>query len=225
MDDFNQVIKGCQFYLTSKYSPEVAQEVTARAPRILEKLLPEMPDIGGETNMMTPFLVFAAWYVALFRAMQSQGLTAEDTGRMLYDLTVMKLGTESRPEALAEGAARFTPEFFGQMKRWCDWSQKQTYPANWVAEFIDGQGQDFDYGLDFSQCGAVLYFEKQQALDVAPYFCLIDFPVSDHKGTGLVRTKTIAQGHEVCDFRYKKDRPVEQNWDTEAPRIKALGRG
>lgn len=225
MDYFKQVNQGCQFYLTSRYNPEVARLVTTRAPQILERLLPGLPDIGGEKNMMTPFLIYAAWYVAFFRAMTSQGLSAPDTGRMMYDLTVMKLGMESRQEALAQGASQFTPQYYAQMKKWCARSQKQTFPADWVGRFIEGRDSDFDYGLDFSQCGAVLYFEKQKVMDVAPYFCLIDFPRSAHLGTGLVRTKTLAMGDEVCDFRYKKGRPVKQNWDTEAPRISARRRG
>jgi len=225
MEYFKQVNQGCQFYLTSKYNPEVASQVTARAPRILEELLPNMPDIGGESNMMTPFLVYAAWYVAYNRAMKSQGFSAPDTGRMMYDLTVMKLGMESRQEALAQGAAQFTPKYYDQMRKWCARSQKRAYPGDWVGRFIEGRGSDFDYGLDFSQCGAVLYFQKQKSLDVAPYFCLVDFPRSAHLGTGLVRTKTIALGQGVCDFRYKKGRPVKQGWDTEVPKIKARGRG
>jgi hypothetical protein len=224
MDYFQQVNQGCQFYLTSRYNPEVARQVTTQAPRVLERLLPDLPDIGGEKNMMTPFLVYAAWYVAFFRAMKSQGLTAEDTGRMMYDLTVMKLGTESRQEAQKQGAELFKPQYLDKMRKWCAWSQKRTYPADWVGRFIDGRGADFDYGLDFSQCGAVLFFEKQKTLEVAPYFCLIDFPRSAHLGTGLVRTKTIALGQGVCDFRYKKGRPVKQTWETEVPKIKARDR-
>jgi hypothetical protein len=225
MEFFKQVNQGCFLYLSSRFNPELARQVTTRAPQVLERLLPEMPNIGGEKNMMTPFLTYAAWYVAFYRAMKSQGLSATDTGRMMYDLVVMKLGMESRQEALAQGAAQFTPDYYAKMKKWCDWSQKRTYPADWVGRFIEGRGSDFDYGLDFTQCGAVLLFQKQKITEVAPYFCLIDFPRSAHLGTGLVRTKTIALGQGVCDFRYKKGRPVKQNWDTEAPKIKARGRG
>ncbi len=38
--------------------------------------------------------------------------------------------------------------------------------------------------------------------------------------TGLVRTKTLAMGDGVCDFRFKKGRTITQDWASEVPRIK-----
>lgn len=56
-------------------------------------------------------------------------------------------------------------------------------------------------------------------MDVAPYFCLNDFPRSRAEGTGLVRTGTIAQGAALCDFRYKLGREVTQGLETETVRF------
>lgn len=54
-----------------------------------------------------------------------------------------------------------------------------------------------------------------------------DFPRSKAYGTGLRRTKTLAAGDGVCNFRYKKGRPVVNDWSTEIGRLraKAAGRG
>ena len=48
-----------------------------------------------------------------------------------------------------------------------------------------------------------------------------DFDRSRTYGTGLQRTKTIARGDGICNFRFKKDRPVVQNWSTELALIRA----
>ena len=88
-----------------------------------------------------------------------------------------------------------------------------------MGRFLPGDGKTFDAGYDYTECGAVKYFKAQGVAEVAPYFCLNDFLASRAQGTGLVRKGTLAQGDPLCDFRYKRDRPVTQDWDTEVPRF------
>ena len=221
LEAFRQTNEGARQYLTARHDSQLAQEVTEEAADIFERLLPDLPDVGGERNADTVFIPMAAWYVALYRPMKARGLTAEDTGRMFYELYKQDLEQMPKAEALAKGAKRFTPQAFAEMKQWADWTRKREYPANWVARFLPGDGKAFDFGYNYTECGACKYFRAQGAMDVAPYFCLTDFLRSRTFGTGLARTKTIAQGGDLCDFRYKKGRPVTQDWSTEAPRIKA----
>ena len=84
-----------------------------------------------------------------------------------------------------------------------------------------GDGTAFDYGYDYTECGVVKYFRAQGAPELAPYFCLNDFPKSAVDGSGLSRTKTIGQGVDLCNFRYKKGRPVLQGWSTEIDLIRS----
>ena len=42
------------------------------------------------------------------------------------------------------------------------------------------------------------------APELAPYLCLIDILYSEKFGWGLMRTTTLADGDERCDFRFKK---------------------
>ena len=48
------------------------------------------------------------------------------------------------------------------------------------------------------------------AEELSPYFCLGDYPLSDAFGWGLVRTMTIAEAGQMCDFRLKRGRKVER---------------
>jgi L-2-amino-thiazoline-4-carboxylic acid hydrolase len=106
-----------------------------------------------------------------------------------------------------------------RMQSWAAWFQTRRNLPGWVVSYVDGEGKDFDYGIDYHQCEAVLYFKKQNAADLAPYFCLVDWPTNKLMKTGLVRTKTLAMDYKVCDFRFKKDRPVTQGWSTETAKI------
>ena len=99
-----------------------------------------------------------------------------------------------------------------KVKKLAEESQKRLYPDNWIATFVEGDGKEFDFGIDYTQCGIVNFLHDQGAPELAPYMCLLDFPHSRLTRTGLVRTMTIAEGYKKCDFRFKKGREVKQDW-------------
>ncbi len=45
---------------------------------------------------------------------------------------------------------------------------------------------------------------------IVPYICVLDFPISKAFDRGLIRTMTIAEGADICDFRYKKGRITQE---------------
>jgi hypothetical protein len=166
----------------------------------------------------------AAWCVAWHGPMKLCGKGAEDTMRILYDLDRMQLATIPRHKALAKGARKFSHQSLEKTKAWAEWTQQRRFKGDWVAYFIPGNGNEFDFGYDYIECGVVKYFRKNGCMALAPYFCLNDFLRSKTLGTGLRRGKTLAQGDEVCNFRYKRGRPVIQDWDTEAPKFHGTSR-
>lgn len=218
--DFTNVCAGAEKWLAPRMSAQTAKAVTADAKRRFERLLPGMPDIGGQENRNQPFLVMAGWLTALYQAMREKGRSAADAGRLLYDLNAADWAALPRERARAMGQALFSSQSLASLKKWAADSQQRRYPGDWVGRVVPGDGATFDVGYDYTECGAVKYFRSQGAAEVAPYFCLNDFLASKAEGTGLVRKGTIAQGAPRCDFRYKRDRPVTQSWDTEVPHWK-----
>jgi hypothetical protein len=221
---FQETNRGARQYLAARDGENLANAVTREAASRFSSLLPRLPDVGGEQNIDLPYLPIAAWYLAYYQPMQAHGKTAADVGRMIYDLYETELAGYPKAQALAEGSRWFTRPALEKMQRWAAWTQKRAYPANWVATFIPGDGGDFDFGYDYRECAIVKYLHSKKASELAPYVCLNDFLKSRAFGTGLRRSKTLAQGDAVCDFRYKKGRPVNQDWDTEVPKFSAWGR-
>ena len=83
-------------------------------------------------------------------------------------------------------------------------SQKREYPGAWVYTVLEGDGKEFDWGIDQVECGICKFFADQDAQEFVPYMCALDFIASDYFGWGLVRTTTLAEGGERCDFRFKR---------------------
>jgi hypothetical protein len=91
-------------------------------------------------------------------------------------------------------------------------SQKRLYPDDWVWRFVEGNGREFDYGIDVTECGAFKFFHTQGADELLPYMCRLDFAISEAMGMGLARTMTLAEGGEKCDYRFKRGRKTTQDW-------------
>jgi len=55
----------------------------------------------------------------------------------------------------------------------------------------------------------VKFFHCQGADELVPYMCRLDYAMSKAMGMGLVRTTTLAEGGEKCDFRFKRGRETK----------------
>lgn len=82
--------------------------------------------------------------------------------------------------------------------------QSRKYPGDFVFTFIEAEGRNFNYGIDYVECANWKFLKSQGALELMPYICATDSTVSEMLGWGLTRTMTLAEGCDKCDFRFKK---------------------
>jgi hypothetical protein len=76
------------------------------------------------------------------------------------------------------------------------------YPYDWVTDYVEGDKKTFDYGRDHHECGVYEHLKANQAGDLVPCLCRLDYSYSGAFGEGLVRTSTMAGNVALCDFRY-----------------------
>ncbi|HWR40519.1 MAG TPA: L-2-amino-thiazoline-4-carboxylic acid hydrolase [Patescibacteria group bacterium] len=221
LEEFRNVLQGAAQFLKPEYGEQQTQNIVRQALEHFGQQLPAMPEVGGDKNWDTPFLLSAAWTVALYNALRSRGKTAEEVSKLIYELNRHEL--ENLPEATVQAAREkmFSPAGLQELREWADWTQKREFRENWVAAFVEGDGQGFDYGIEYTECALVKYFQAQGVPELAPYICQNDFLKSRVYGSGLERTQTIARGDGHCNFRYKQGRPVLQDWDTERKYIQS----
>jgi len=74
----------------------------------------------------------------------------------------------------------------------------------YVFKFVEGDNENFDFGIDYLECASRKFLAAKDALELAPYICVTDILQSEKFGWGLTRTMTLAEGGEKCDFRFKK---------------------
>jgi hypothetical protein len=91
-------------------------------------------------------------------------------------------------------------------------SQQRQYAGNFVTEVVDGEGEDFEWGINYLECGVVKYFAQEGAEELTPYMCQIDYLFFPGMGINLQRQGTIAHGCTHCDFRFKREGESKPGW-------------
>ena len=179
-------------------------------------LTPEVPYIGGEDNMFTEWLTYGVYYLAVYYVLKSLGQSVEQIGRIIYE-TFEAMADHPQWLIRLAGSLRYGQGYVEELRVAAAESQRRRYSGDWVCTFVEGDRETLDYGLDITECGICTFYHAQGADELAPYMCLSDYVVSYVFDRGLVRYKTIAEGAEVCDFRYKQGRetfvyPLRNGW-------------
>ena len=203
LKDFDRLMKRARTALVSQYGREFSGTLVQESREEYSRLIPEIPYVG-QNRILVRFMTGTAQSLATYRVLRDHGKTVEEAGKLYY--LVCKAILDSYPGTVRWliGRASFSKLFLRAAKRAALESQKRLYTGGYVFSFVDGDGREFDYGVDYSECGGCKFLSKQGAAELAPYICTADIVYSKAFGWGLIRTKTIAEGFEKCDFRFKK---------------------
>jgi hypothetical protein len=144
--------------------------------------------------------------------MVRHGGTVEETGDLLRRVIEGQLGRIPKAVRHAMGRYRFSRAKIRQFERAARRSQARRYPDDWVFEVVDGDGETFDTGVDFTECGIVKFLHAHGADELTPYLCDLDYVGAEAMGYGLRRTKTLAWGCDRCDFRLTRGTATSAPW-------------
>lgn len=206
-DPMSDFYKSTQKVLAGRFNEKRAAELTARIRHEYQSLLKTAPDIGGSENMFTEWLNYGVYCLAVYRVISPKFMLKEQTGRVVFDIFQDMADYPSWLLYLV-GRIKYRAGYVDKLRRAAAQSQERRYPGDWVAKFVEGDGRDFDWGLDVIECGICKLYQAHGAAKFTPYVCLSDYVVSAAFNRGLVRQETLAEGGARCDFRYKKGRPT-----------------
>ena len=139
--------------------------------------------------------------------MKAHSIPVKDTGKIIYDAI-----TEQVRHLPVSPAQPLSPEDIQMKMEQAKKSQKRHYPGDWVWKFVEGDGVHFDYSYDFIECGTQKLYHEKGADEFLPFYCYLDFVLERTTGWGFTRTMTLAEGHDKCDFRWKKGGETQKGW-------------
>ena len=215
-DPLNPFFEATQKVFTTRFGDDLSATLVAETKQAYEALRPEIPYIGGKGNMFTEWLNYSAYYLAMYRALSARGHNVDDVGKLIFE-TYEVMADYPKWFLRIVGRFKYGEKYEEKLRGAAAASHRQKYSGDFVSSFIERDGENFDYGLDITECGICKLYDAQGAEKLARYMCLSDYVVSKAFDRGLVRYKTIAEGAEKCDFRFKKGRetfvqPLREGW-------------
>lgn len=213
--DFDGVFEVMRGVIAPHLKDSEVDQIVGRARSEYESLIPDIPYIGGSENIHEGNMIACVQMLALIRALEAEGVGEREIGEIIYDC--FETSFSSMPQSMKEG---FTSSFFTEEAKeaWRGWgkeSKSRKYAFDWVFELVEGDDQEFDFGLDYTECAVLKFFNEKEAGKYMPYICLGDYAMFRAFGLGLTRTRTLANGAPVCDFRFKKDGETKRGWPPE----------
>ncbi len=196
-------------HISDRYGFEVSEQFLEEAAIEYKLLIPQIPYIGGSKVHMTSDLMESVQVLALLRTLTSHHKSMEECKQIIYGGLRTRLAQYPKLMIKLAGMRAFSKPFLRFLERQAAQSQLRKYPDGFVFEIVKGDGRDFDWGLNFSKCGICQFYASQNAMEYLPMVCSIDYVLSEGLNYGLVRTKTLAEGHEMCNPRLKRNRKTE----------------
>ncbi len=200
-----------------KFLDDEAIEQLALQSRVeYERLIPQLPYVGGEKSPFTPLMIQSSQTIAFYHACRKIGLEKEQIGELIYEIAEAQMKTISRFKKWFARRLVFSQSYGNRWRKAMAESQNREFTKNWVGEFVEGNGKDFEFGFDFIECGFLKLAREYECEEIAPYGCLCDFVKMRALGIGFRRTQTLAMGHPRCDFRILKNYETPRGWPLES---------
>jgi hypothetical protein len=200
---FDLFLRSASLVLARHHGQAFADEVIGDARAEYERVLPEVPCIGGIRNVFQPVMTVNGWIVALHRAMSVRGKEPEDAIRVcqeVFDGWLHKL-----PDFVLQVIGRLLSApvrwyFERQARR----SQERRYAEDFVWRVE--RGPDSEMSLVFDECAVNKWYDAQGVRELKPYCNFVDVTYSRLMGMGVDATETIGLGCDQCALRYKHRR-------------------
>ena len=197
--------QGWRPFLAQRHGERLAELLLSECRGEMERLIPSLPYIGGNRNPMTRHLLRSTTSLVLHSVMLRHGRSAEETGWVLYHAVAERIS--HLPAIPFDG---LSDEERSVKRHEAQQSQARRYPGDWVWEFVEAD--DGSFGYDFFECGTQKLYQAQGTEDVLPFYCYLDLVTHRLAGWRLLRTMTLSQGCDRCDFRFRRGRHTPATW-------------
>ena len=203
---FDFIFRPIEGKLASSHGDQYAGLIVHQSRQNFEEILPLLSYVGGIKNYYTPIIVINGMIIAMFRAMNETGKTAEDVVRVwaaAADTLFARI-----PAWLADlgGQAILSKPMVNAFRKQASLSQEQRFPEDWVYTLLEGDGEEFDVGFEFSECAVIKLYQTMGTMDLAPFCNFVDVTYSHYMGLGLDASETLGMGCERCRMLFKKGR-------------------
>lgn len=169
---------------------------------------PDVEKSKNSKNLLDERLSFAAYFLALVKVLKKRGNDFQSIESLCLKITYDYVKPKNQLVVIAKKLPvkllkfKFTEKL---LKKFDERINTLGYAEGFRAEVVTNKEKTFGlgYGINILECGICKLFAKHGASDLVSILCSVDNVTSAVAGLDLIRTGTIANGQELCDFRFK----------------------
>lgn len=215
MKSFDERLESVKEELIKRFDDNKSADLITQMKGEFENILPNIPYIGGQKNPTTLVLAKCISDLAVFLVLEKNGLNFNEIGEFhhRYVLRVQN----NRKEILESGGRNpseypFDPVYVDYQRKLTEETQLKLYPDDWVMDFVQGDGETFEWGWNIYECGVQKAYKKLGGEKYLPLICLGDFYEAEGLGFGFTRTETLGFGAEKCTHRFTRTVKTPKAW-------------
>lgn len=204
LKDFDKTAVLMRDYILQHYGGEFTDILYRETLQAYEELIPGIPHIEDpRARALNLFLLITAQELAVYRTMKKHGKTLSQTWEICHEAIRRRMEKFSKTKRWFLQKLMYSNFLLKRVKRRAERNEKLKF-GDFEIRYLTGDGDKFDWGVDYLSCGNYNFLKAQGAEEFAPYVCMSDIPLGNALDWGLIRTQTIADGCKTCDFRFKK---------------------
>jgi hypothetical protein len=204
LKDFDITASLVRDYIVESCGQDFAETLIRDARQEYEQIIPEVPFIEGmRARTLNSFLLITAQEVAAYKAMKKHGKGPSEAWEICHKAIERRMKRFSAIKRWLLKHLMYSRFLMRRVKRRAE-RQEQLKFGEFEIKYLVGDGTEFDWGVDYVACGNYNLATTLGAEEFAPYICMSDIALGNALDWGLIRTQTLADGCESCDFRFKK---------------------
>jgi hypothetical protein len=206
LKDFEKRYGDAEGYLVRRFDETTAGKIHDDAVERIKRLVPRLPDVGGESNQFIKVILLNAWYIPFFQAARGRGMSAEEYVRMITEALHGAFTRYPRWIRRIGGRLVLSGLFVRRMKRHAASSRERKYPKDWVYSVSTDTGDPgVLFRVEYSQCAACMLLEDFDAEELMPYCNVADFLMARALGFGFENPEVLGRGDGTCVGLFRKD--------------------
>ena len=161
-------------------------------------MIKRTPSIGSpKENIFAPVMYLACYLFSYYKA-DPKKITMD-----VFDGMVNAVCYNERMKKMYKNKSCFDSKKMERYRQGALRSQKKEYPMDWVFEFSFNPDVP-EYYITHRQCGVCMIGKQENLSFLLPHMCVMDYPTIEFSGGKLLRTKTLGNGDDCCDFHVVK---------------------
>lgn len=185
-------------YIVNKYGEVFWKDFKQKSMRILNSILPKVPDIGESIFAFN--YDFCPTYISWYKSFMELGLSSDEACKEIWKMNeclvtiipswMLSLSVNAYLGGFRRSAARHEQ----RMKA------NKLHPYDWKIAYREIDDKTFE--IDITECAMLKLSKDFDALGMYPAICRMDYLFSHYMGSGFERTKTLGDGDSCCNCRY-----------------------